>query len=510
MNWLMFLEAAGAGVHPVIHLGNSIVGSILKVTFFLHCITFGLLQFCFLQSSCAVASEEADSLLRAVDLALTKSDLAADLEDNIILRTMDVASEKHKFDTKLIPLTKVGLTEGTGTQLLGVEFRKDLTSGAAVSYGFVGDRIDDNTGYVVENPTSARAFVRFSQGLFRRWGKKYNLTDLNASQLRHKNEQIRTERSRQALIFDTVKKFYDLVLAGQLLDIAKKAYDRHLEHFNSASSKQAVGLVSKVDVYRAEMAVLNAENVVQKLERGKRMAFDTLRDFLQLPDDSLLEVPEQITRLAPTISESWEEELYKSRLDWQALRVSVEIAKLEMYKARQNLTPDVGLSFTVEQKGEGDSVEEALVLDQTNWSVQLEMLSSLDTFEEESALSRKQIEMARLRRSQKTLKRTISREANDAFQDLRVEENSHHISKRQYHQAELALDLALTRYERGLSDNLDVLDAENSLSEAELGISRSLTAYNVAGVSLAYKLGVLDRDWLEISLRKNDIDSVVE
>lgn len=489
---------------------NNRVGSIVKLKFFLHCSVFFLLVFSFQQSSFAAEINEAQSLLRAVDLALTKSDLAADLHDNLVLSMMDVASEEHKFATKLIPLTKVGFTQGTGTQLLGMELRKDLPTGAAVSYGFVGDRIDDNSGYVVENPTSARAFVRLSQGLFRRWGERYNLTDLNASELRQKKEEIRTERSRQALILDTVKKFYDLVLAKQLLDIAKKAYTRNVEHFNSASSKQAVGLVSKVDVYRAEMAVLDAENVVQKLERAKNMAFDTLRDFLQLPDDSLLEVPEQITRLSPTISESWEEDLYTSRLDWQALRVSLEIAKLEMYKARQNLTPDIGLSLTLEQKGEGDSVEEALDLDQTNWSVQLEMLSSLDTFEEESTLSRKQIEMSRLRRSQKTLKRTIAREVSDAFQDLLVEENSQHISMRKFHQAERALDLALTRYERGLSDNLDVLDAENSLSEAELGISRSLSAYNVAGVSLAYKIGVLDRQWLELSLRKNDIDSVVK
>ncbi len=491
---------------------NIFIGFIVKLPSFLHCAVAFLLPLWLLQSAYAgeVGTSEAESLLRAVDLALTKSDLAVELQDNLTLSAMDVASEVHKFDTKLIPLTKVGFTEGTGSQLLGMEFRKDLSAGAAVSYGFVGDRIDENTSYVVDNTTSARAYVRVSQGLFRRWGERYNLTDLNASQLRQKKEEIRTERSRQALILDTVKKFYDLVLTTQLLDIAKKAYDRHLEHFDSANSKQAVGLVSKVDVYRAEMAVLDAENSVQKLDRGKRMAFDILRDFLQLPDDSFLAVPKQIARLSPTISESWEEELYKSRLDWQALRVSVKIAKLEIFKARQNLTPDIGLSLTLEQKGEGDTVEAALELDQTNWSVQLEMLSSLDTFEEENVLSRKQMEMARLRRSQKTLKRTISREAKDAFQDLLVEENSHHISMKKFHQAELALDLALTRYERGLSDNLDVLDAENSVSEAELAISRSLTAYNVAGVSLAYKLGVLDRQWLDESLRKKDTVHLTE
>ncbi len=450
------------------------------------------------------ANNENIGLLAAIDIALAQSDFAHDLQEDIVLSKMGVAAAEHRFDTKLVPLSNIGYTQGTGSQQLGMEFRKELKTGASISYGVVGDRIDDNSGYVVENPTSAKAYVRISQGLFRRWGVKYNLVNLSAAELRDKEKAIHAERSKQTFVLNVVQKYYDVVQAKQLLKKTEKALERSREHLDSAKARQAVGLVSKVDVYRAELAALDAESMLQNQQRQKRKAVDSFRELLRLSEDTLFSVSGMIVQMTPVVSESWEEDLFKTRLDWQAHRVRAELNKLEIYKAQQDLTPDVGLSFTLERKGEGESIEEAVTLDQTNWSIQLEMLSSLDTFNEESVLIRKKIDKAKLRRSKEALSRQIKREVSEAFQDLIAEENDYQISIKRLKQAEMALDLAVTRYEKGLSDNLDVLDAETAYSEAGFGISRSLTGYNLASVSLAYKLGVLDRQWIEMSLKSTN------
>ncbi|EKD35508.1 MAG: Outer membrane efflux protein, partial [uncultured bacterium] len=272
------------------------------------------------------------------------------------------------------------------------------------------------------------------------------------------------------------------------------------EHLNSAVSRQSVGLVSKVDVYRAELAVLDAESARENQLRQKQRGEDGFRELLRVSEDEILQLADTTDKMVPVIPESWEEELLLTRLDWQAYRVSVEINEVETFKAKQNLAPDIGLSFVVEQKGEGASAEEALTLDQTNWAIQLEMLSSLDSLNEENVLLKKKIEKAKLRRGKEALRRKITREAREAFQDLLAEERSHQLSIRRLQQAEMALDLAKTRYEQGLSDNLVVLDAETAFSDAEATLSRSMTAYNIAATMLAYNLGVLDRQWVGMSL----------
>lgn len=467
-------------------------------------LVISLLLLSLVLSSRSVEAVEAWSLLQAIDLTLSQSDAAYDLRDNLLLSTMEMSSAEHRFATRLVPLTNFGVRQGTGSQQLGLEFRKETDLGSSIAYGVVGNRIDDNTGYVVENSTNAKAYVRISQGLLRRWGTRYNLNDLSAAQLRAKEQEIKTERARQTLILSAVKKYYDLVLAEQLLAKAERSLARNREHLNSAVSRQSVGLVSKVDVYRAELAVLDAESARENQLRQRQRGEDGLKELVGSSDEEVLDVADTIDKMAPVIPESWEDELFLTRLDWQAYRVSVEINEIETFKAKQNLAPDIGLSLVLEQRGEGDSAEDALTLDQTNWAIQLEMLSSLDSFNEENALLRKKIEKAKLRRGKEALQRKISREAKESFQDLLAEERNHQISIRRLHQAEMALDLAKTRYEKGLSDNLAVLDAETAFSDAEVNISRSMTAYNIAATTLAYNLGVLDRQWVELSLDNSD------
>lgn len=447
-----------------------------------------------------VSAVEKHSLLQAIDFALTGSDKAFELKDNLTLSRMDIGVSEHAFDTKLVPLTSIGFTRGTGSQQLGLEMRKNTHTGTSISYGFVGNRIDDSTGYAVENSTNAQAYVKLSQGLFRRWGERYNLTDLTNSELRAKETEIWVERERQSLILSTVQKYYDLALQTRLLIQTEESLERSRAHLNSATSRQQVGLVSKVDVYRAELAMLDAEIALENQLRARQRAEDIYKELIRLETGDQVAVDQQILKMAPVIPEGWEKAVWKTRLDWQAYRVKMKVNNNDIYRAEKDLTPDIGVSATVEQRGEGDSVEDALELNETNWALQLELFSSLDTFNEENALRRIQMERGKLRRDEEALKRRIGRESRDAFLDLLSAEKKHLISGKRLKQAEMALDLAKTRYEKGLSNNLDLLDAETAYSEAELDIARALTSYNLAAVTFSYNLGVLDRKWIQMSL----------
>lgn len=448
----------------------------------------------------ATALADGQSLIQSIDLALTRSDFALELEEDLLLSQMDVAVAEHQFVTRVVPLTAIGIAQGTGTQLLGLEMRKQLPTGTALNYGVLGTRIDESTGFVVEAPTQAKAYIRISQGLLRRWGNQYNLSELTVAELRDKERQIETEGARQALIEEAVRKHYQLVLARQLLGSAETALLRSGEHLLAATSRQDIGLAAKSDVYRAELALLEGESRVQEGLRQVRKAEDAYRELLGLAADEAVTLGTEIDQMTPMIPEDWEANLLQTRLDWQAHQVRNRISRSEVARAEQDLLPDIGISFNLEQMGEGEGLEDALQMDQTNWSIQLELLSSLDRFEEESTLFRKKMAATRLKRAEQALQRKIRRETREAFADLQMEEQNHRINLKRRQQAAMALDLAKTRYEQGVSDNLDILDAESVFADAEAGISRSLVAYNLAAVALAQSLGVLDRQWIVLAL----------
>ncbi|MEN8189746.1 MAG: TolC family protein, partial [Thermodesulfobacteriota bacterium] len=128
------------------------------------------------------------------------------------------------------------------------------------------------------------------------------------------------------------------------------------------------------------------------------------------------------------------------------------------------------------------------------------LLSGLDFFEEETLLRKSQMQMRKIRREEASLRQRIFRQAREAFDELKDSERSHQISLKRLEQSANALDLTESRYERGLSDNLDVLDSESAYSEAELDAASTLVSYNIASVKLGYVLGVLNVEWLGLSL----------
>lgn len=451
-------------------------------------------------------AETEHELLTFIDIALRQSDVAYDVKDAQVSAGLDVEGAKRQFSTKIVPLTSIGFTQGTGSQKLGLEFRKAMETGASVSYGVVGDRVDEDSNYVVENSHIARAYVRVSQGLLRRWGSKYNRTDLEVAEIRGLQQELESEQQLRQLILSTANKYYALILADQILEKTEKALERSRKHLESAESRQAVGLVSKVDVYRAELAMLNSETDLQEQRRQRERAEEDFRELLRLAMDDELAVSGEIAKLVPLLPENVEEVLFDNRLDWQAYLLQNEAAKRGLYKVERDLMPDMGLSFTVEQRGDGNSIEEAGEFDETNWSLQLEMLSDLDTYNEQSAVVRKKMELSKLRRQGESLRRKISRELRDALADLQMTERRHQLNLRRLEQAGLALELAQIRYEKGLSDNLDVLDAESAYSDAQVSISQSLVAYNNAAIGLADAMGILSLDWLSSAVSLEEVN----
>jgi len=231
---------------------------------------------------------------------------------------------------------------------------------------------------------------------------------------------------------------------------------------------------------------------------------EDLHERLALELSNGLIIERNITRITPVIPEDWAQRLLEYRPDWQVHIIEREKSRLSMYRSEQNLLPDLSLNVLLEKIGVGNSIEDASKLEQNNWAVQLELASTLDKLKEKTELARERNKTARLVRNGRALKRHIQREARDAFEDIVAEDRRHRISRERFTQAEKALELSKIRYQRGLSSNLDVLDSEVAYSKAELDILNTLVAYNIAAVRLGRSLGILDLNWLKISLKPID------
>lgn len=438
-------------------------------------------------------------LVDFVSRTLVRNDQALDIKDSLVTAQLNTSVENHKFTTQIVPLANIGAGTAAETLALGLEARRNTEFGTEFSLGVVSEKVSSDK-YVVENSHNTRAFMRVSQGLFRRWGHDYNRFGLTVAELEQQKADIVAHSTQQDLILSAVQTFYQVVLARHLLLKTEQALVRREEHLEAARSRQQVGLVSMADVYRAELALLDLETSLKNQQRAYSSSLEEIYEDLAIENTGMLELNEQVTRITPTIMNDWEQQVLSYRPDWRMHIIDRQITNLSLHRAERDLLPDVSLELSLEQQGLGNDFEESSQLDDTNWSVRLQLNSTFERFQEKTAVTREKLRVNRLLRQGRALKRRIYRETGQALEELKAEDRRHSVSRERFAQAEKGLELAKIRYNRGLSSNLEVLDSEIAYTNAELDILRTLMDYNVAAVQLAHAMGILDVEWIKGSL----------
>src|SRR5262249_12979647 len=134
-----------------------------------------------------------------------------------------------------------------------------------------------------------------------------------------------------------------------------------------------VGLVSKLDVFRAELQASQAQEAMVAAEASLASELERFRTLLGLaPSDPL---QPETTVLSEDVSESIEpvevltQRALENRLDLQETRDQVGDAHRSASLARQNLLPQLDLNFGIAQLGTGTSFGNAISSSQRQVSV---------------------------------------------------------------------------------------------------------------------------------------------
>ena len=444
------------------------------------------------------------SLSDYVYLALAESEQMLDINEQLFLSKLDLQSAEYKFDSRFVPLASIGSGDGGGTQSAGVEWNKLTTYGTKFSAGVTGGLSgEDETRTATSN-----TYIQVSQDLFRGWGQKYNRSSLTIAEFNQDKKNLSLQKARQMVIKTAVQKFYQALLAEKIVESAYRSYQRATENLEVSKSRQTVGLVSKSDVYRANIALLNSESSYKDQQKLYTTRIEELHEYVRLFEIGHLKPEDKITRFSPVVPEKWGDEILQHNFDWISYQIDKKIGSLNLYKAEQDLNPDVSLRLKYGVTTSGQSFNDDDTTSDPYWSVQLHLNSTFDLFSEKQSLAREKIAKARLQRSGESLKRKIYRNIRENINSLKAEDRRLQISDQKMEQSEKAFELARIRYERGLINNLELIEAENDLYSSELENLQAQVGYNLASVDLAFSLSTLTEEWLEQTLNPQEPSSI--
>ncbi|MBZ0158494.1 MAG: efflux RND transporter permease subunit [Alphaproteobacteria bacterium] len=305
--------------------------------------------------------------------------------------------------------------------------------------------------------------------------------------------QVAEERLRQsvqAAYREVSVTFYDILLAREMGDIARRNLEQKTRHLDEARRKYAAGVATDYDVLAAEVAVENARPEVIRTENLLRSGLDRLRYLLALEEGSI-EVsgtlktdPEPVPPYGQILPVAVE-----NRPEVRELRRRISIAEELRKIAGAGDKPRLDL-----QGGFGwrwyQAADESF--DGRTWNVGVALTFPLfDGQRTKGRVAQAESETKSLRIEEAKLVDSISLQSHEAVNAVREAAEIVKALSGTVAQAEKLLFLSEKGYELGVKIRLEVEDAELKLREARANLARSWRDYRVARINLLWVMGEL-------------------
>ena len=307
--------------------------------------------------------------------------------------------------------------------------------------------------------------------------------------------------ARQDLILQVAREFYEVVRSEELVRVAESSLERVSELDRSARAKLALGAVSKMDVFRTELHTTRLKNALVEQRTHRESALDQLRGLLGLDADVPLAIDSQgavsgeRASLEPATGARLEDAIEQAlgrRAEVAEAREQAKDAERKALLARYKVWPAIDLVGSYARQGVGGNFEESSHLRRTEWLVGLSSTTPLDRTEERVAASQAEIALRSRERRFRALSEQTIRQVRDAWRQLERTRAERTLSAEILEQAEKQTELARFRYEKGVTDNFDLVQAETDLAEARSGQVLAAIAETMAAAELRRAAGTLE------------------
>jgi outer membrane protein TolC len=430
------------------------------------------------------------SLAQAVATALSGNFGLISSAESVQAARLRYRSAVAQFYPQLTPRYLHGEDERT----FAVDASQKLpwTGGSVTANSALRTRPED----VSPAPRSADFILTLTQPLLRGVGPNATFFNLRNSRRSRAASERGLELARQQVAVEVTRAFYQVLQQRMLMAVAQQSLARSESLLRASEARLQVGLVSKLDVFRAQLRASQTQDAMVRAEAALQGALERFRGLLGRAPGEPIEpeatrVPEEVRNdtepLAILVQRALEQ-----RLDLREARDQVDDAQRSASLARQDLLPQVDFNLGVARVGQGPSFGSAWRAADTRVNVFLTASYPLEhsTLAVNKAVA--DIEVAARTRAVVQREWEVEAEVRASVRDLEQIRKSVDLQKAAVEIAAQQLRLSTLRYQRGLASNFDVVDAESNLVLARSTLVGLLTSYQVARVDLMRVTGSLD------------------
>ncbi|MGA7108333.1 MAG: TolC family protein [Terracidiphilus sp.] len=309
-----------------------------------------------------------------------------------------------------------------------------------------------------------------------------------------KSAEFSSKEARELIVLVIVSN-YLLVNADQSeVESATSQRDTAKSLLQQASDQKSAGVASAVDVLRAQVQLQSREQKLITARNNFAKQKLVLARAIGLPLAQQFEATTHVTyaELMPSGLEDAIESAYKARADLQSLVNRVQSAELARKAASAERYPSLGAEADYGLSGANPGSSHGTVDAAATLRIPIFQGGRVhgDVLRADASLTEE-------RQRLDDLRARIDQEVRDVYLDLEAAAQEVSVEKSAVTLATETLEQSRDRFSSGVTDNVEVVQAQDALAVANDAYIASLYNYNLSKISLAKATGVAESRYAE-------------
>jgi outer membrane protein TolC len=307
----------------------------------------------------------------------------------------------------------------------------------------------------------------------------------------------KTTTSSKVSVAEAVTKAY---YSAQVAEERAKLLDLNIARVDSSmretKAMNASGFVELLDVNRLEVQINNLQTERQKVQNLIELSYALLRFQMGMAANEPIKLTDDINVVDVDAVRAASESTgvnYESRIEFSLLNTQEKLADLDLRNIRSGYLPSVSASLGYGYNVGADTFSQVFT---NKWFNNMVLAINVnipifDGFSKKYQINQKKIAIDKVKNNQNLLKQSIDLENNQASINIKNAFATLETQKRNLTLAEEIVRVTKIKYKEGVGSNIEVVNAESSLKEAQTNYFTALYDLMIAKVDLSKAKGEL-------------------
>ncbi len=294
-------------------------------------------------------------------------------------------------------------------------------------------------------------------------------------------ELVESARDRVAL--RTRESYYGVLLARELVRVQEQALEQAEARLEQVRQFHRAGTAAEFDLLTARVEVDNVRPDVIDARNRLELTRNQLKRTVGLPLERELVLTDGFPTAADSLpaEAAYVQEALRDRSDLRGQEIRVDLQQENLTASERSALPTLELTAGLSRRASSDD----LVPPEQDFSqtVTAGLAFSVPLFDGRERAGQVQQASAELNREEyrlRQLRENIRLEVQQSYQELRAARERIEATSATVDRAERALEIAQTRFENGLSTQVELNDAELAVTRARTNQARARHDYAVA------------------------------